>query len=166
MHKKIFKLDFKTKRKKYFYSLWVWRNLKKSCYIFPKANSCGQDNARAWTLLWKCLFSGRGSDSLPEKCTFCTWRYFETGNGNSEEEKMCCSWFCLIVFFLLCSRWIIWTKTGSVPWSTPLSGDTWRWWSSWSSATGAWLGSSRGCSRRATPSSRPWLLLPAWATPR
>lgn len=24
------------------------------------------------TLLWKCLVFGHGSDSLPEKCTFCT----------------------------------------------------------------------------------------------
>lgn len=94
------------------------------------------------------------------------WHYFETGAGNSEEPKKFCTWFDLIVFCRLFSRWIIWTKTVSALWFTLLSEDTWRWWSSWSNATGPWLGNSREYLRRATPSSRRWSRRPAWVTPR
>lgn len=38
----------------------------------PKQTFVAKTMPEPGTLLWKCLFSGHGSDSLPEKCTFCT----------------------------------------------------------------------------------------------
>lgn len=113
------------------------------------AGACPLKRLRDWSRGWRRKDLG----SL-DMCSGLIWRGWEYSHRPSFTQAS------------LSLRWITWIRMGSVLWSMLHSEVIWRLSSFWFSVTGQWLASSKGCLRRATPSSRPSLLQPAWVTLR